>query len=120
MPLPKVERSKKSTIGGWIDIGSLRSGSDALCDVDIDTLPTEKKRDIREGGINKNVGQKRAMIGLGKVPLLLIYRIDSLSSRSSATRVPIATPCDVMSFSAIIPGDKHAGGNVSAVRIEMD
>lgn len=120
VPLPKVERSKKSTIGGWIDIGSLRSGSDALCDVDIDTLPAEKKREIREGGINKNVGQKRATIGLGKVPLLLIYRIDSLSSRSSATRAPIATPCDVISFSAIIPGDKHAGGNVSAVRIEMD
>lgn len=120
MPLPKVERSKKSAIDGWVDVGSLRSGSDALCDVDMDALSPEEKRKIREGGINKDVGQKRAMIGFEKVPLLLIYRIDSLSSRSSATRSPIGTPCDVVGFSFIIPGDKHAGGNVSAVRIRMD
>ena len=120
VPLPKVERSKKSAIDGWIDIGSLRSGSDALCDVDMGALSPEKKREIHEGGINKNVGQKRAMAGLGRVPLLLIYRIDSLSRRSSATRIPIGTSCDVMSFSIVIPGDKHVGGNVSAVWMRMD
>lgn len=120
MPLPKVERSKKSAIDAWIDIGSLRSGSDALCDVDMGGLSSEQKKAIREGNINKNVGQKRSMIGLGRVPLLLVYRIDSLSIRSTATRSPIGTPCDVMSFSIVVPGDKHAGGNVSAVWIRMD
>lgn len=119
-PLPKVERTKKSAIEDWIDIGSLRSGSDALCDIDLDSLLPSQKRAVLEGGLNKNVGQKRTIAGFGKVPLLLIYRIDALSTRSSATRNPIGTPFDVMSFSVIVPGDKHAGGNVSAVWIRMD
>lgn len=119
-PLPKVERTRKNTVPGWIDIGSLRSGSDALCDVDVDSLTAEQKRTMREGGLNKNVGKKRAMLGYERVPLLLLYRIDAASTKTTATRSPIGTQCDVMSFSVIVPGDKHIGGSISAVWIEMD
>lgn len=118
-PLPKIERTKKK-IDGWIDIGSLRSGSDALCDIDTDSLSNEQIRIMREGGLNKDVGKKRALLGYDRIPLLLIYRIDAASRRTTATKEPIGTQCDIVSFSVIVPGDKHAGGSVSAVWIEMD
>ena len=118
-PLPKVERTKKK-IDEWIDVGSLRSGSDALCDIDTDSLSDEQKRFMREGGLNKDVGRKRAVLGYERVPLLLIYRIDASSRKTTKTKIPIGTQCDIVSFSVIVPGDKHAGGRVAAVWIEMD
>lgn len=118
-PLPKVERTKKR-IDGWIDIGSLRSGSDALCDIDTDSLSDEQRRFMHEGGLNKDVGRKRAVLGYERIPLLLIYRIDAASRKTTATKSPIGTQCDIVSFSVIVPGDKHAGGRVAAVWIEMD
>lgn len=119
-PLPKVERAKKIAIDDWIDIGSMRSGSDALCDIDTDALSDEQRRIMREGGLNKNVGKKRALLGYGRIPLLLIYRIDASSTKTTATRRPIGTQYDIMSFSVVIPGDRHAGGSASAVWIEME
>lgn len=118
--LPRVERTKKINGTDWIDIGSLRSGSDALCDVDEASLDARQRALLREGGLNKDVGIKRAKLGLGKTPLLLIYRIDCMSTGISRTRMPLGTSCDIVSFSVIIPGDKHAGGNASAVHIRMD
>lgn len=118
--LPRVERTRKTSVTGWIDIGSLRSGSDALCDVDETSLNAGQRALLREGGLNKDVGIKRAKLGLDKTPLLLIYRIDCMSTGVSRTRMPLGTSCDIVSFSVIIPGDKHAGGNASAVHIRMD
>lgn len=118
--LPRVERTKLKRVRDWIDVGSMRSGSDALCDIDVDALMPEKKKILLEGGKNKDAVTKRARLGLAKVPLLLIYRIDSASNNSTQTREPIGIDEDIISFSVIIPGDKHSSGNVSAMCIKMD
>ena len=118
--LPRVERTKLKRVKDWIDVGSMRSGSDALCDIDTDALSFEGRKILAEGGKNKNAVAKRAKLGLAKVPLLLIYRIDSASTSGSQTREPIGTDEDIISFSVIVPGDKYSGGNVSAVWIDMD
>lgn len=118
--LPRVERSRKAGDDDRIDIGSMRSGADALCDIDADELNADQRMALNAGGINKNVVAKRAHVGMERVPLLLIYRIDRNSSASGKYREAIGTELDIMSFSVIIPGDKHAGGKVSAVRINME
>jgi len=117
--LPRVERTKLKRIQDWVDVGSMRSGSDALCDIEIDSLSSEDKKILMEGGKNKDAVAKRAKLGFAKVPLLLVYRIDSASVGSSQTREPIETDEDIVSFSVIVPGDKHSGGNVSAYWINM-
>ncbi len=117
--LPRVERTKLKRIQDWIDVGSMRSGSDALCDIEFDTLSPEDKRVLMEGGKNKDAVGKRAKLGLAKIPLLLIYRIDSASTKCSQTREPVGTDDDIISFSVIVPGDKHSGGSVSAYWIDM-
>lgn len=117
--LPRVERTKFKRVRDWVDVGSLRSGSDALCDIEAGALSPEDKKVLMEGGKNNNAVAKRAKLGLAKVPLLLIYRIDSASAESSQAREPIGTDEDIISFSAIIPGDKHSNRGVSAYWINV-
>lgn len=118
--LPRVERAKLKTKPDWIDVGSLRSGADALCDIDESSLSAEQKRILREGGLNKNVGTKRARLGMDRIPLLLLYRIDSASQKAGTRREPIGTENDIIGYSVILPGDKHVNGNISAMWIEKN
>ena len=60
------------------------------------------------------------MLGMEDTPLLLIYRIDAASERKTKTRCPIGTQCDIISFSVIIPGDKHGSNSVKAVSILLN
>lgn len=118
--LPKVERSRVLRHPDWIDIHSLRSGADALCDLDENDLSPEQRAVLNAGGKTTQIVAKRAKLGLDRTPLLLIYRIDAASRSKSRNRVPINSPCDVISFSVIIPGDKHGSDGVEAVSIRMD
>lgn len=118
--LPRVERTKLLKHQNYIDVGSLRSGADALCDIDEGALTPEQKRILNDGGRNANAIAKRAMLGMEDTPLLLIYRIDAASERKTKTRCPIGTQCDIISFSVIIPGDKHGSNGVKAVSILLN
>lgn len=113
--LPRVERSRKLRVSEWVDIGSLRSGSDGVCDIDRSILSEERRALLDAGGRNADVGAKRSKLGFGRIPLLLIYRIDAASMRCSADRVPIGTENDIISFSVIIPGEKYGMGTSSYV-----
>lgn len=117
--LPKIERTRLSKHDDYIDIGSLRSGSDALCDIDIASLGSDELNILHAGGMNTNVANKRAELGFSHVPLLLIYRIDSTSQRQSATRRPIGTETDIISFAIIIPGDKYSSRSSGSVWIPI-
>lgn len=111
--LPRVERSKKSSVLEWVDIGSLRSGSDAVCDVDRSSLNEAQKAILDAGSRNSDVGAKRSRLGLGRTPLLLIYRIDSASTGCRSGRLPIGTKSDIVSFSVILPGEKYGMGTTA-------
>lgn len=117
--LPKIERTRLSKHENYIDIGSLRSGSDALCDIDTASLSSNEINILQAGRMNTNVAKKRAKLGFSRVPLLLIYRIDSTSQRQSATRRPIGTETDIISFAIIIPGDKYSSRSSDSVWIPI-
>lgn len=106
----KIERSKKIKNEKCIDIGSLRSGRDALCDVLPDRL-SEKQRHIydtvRRNG--KLIISARGKIGLEDTPLLLLYCIDKDRGKETALRSKIGTEEDVIGFSIIVPGESIGG-----------
>lgn len=117
--LPRIERSCVAEQKDCIDIGSLRSGVDALCDIEFESLSPEQLLILNEGGKNSQTAAKRAKLGFEKTPLLLIYRIDSASTLGSGNRRPIDTDCDIISFATIIPGDKFAKSGIKAVSIDI-
>lgn len=72
-----IERTrKKVAIEEHLDIGSLRSGRDAICDVNESELNPEQLEEFKKTRKNgKNIISKRCDFGLQDKPLLLIYRI---------------------------------------------
>lgn len=117
--LSRIERSRKAKIDDCIDIGSLRDGLHAICDIDEAELTAEQKsilNNVRSS--KKNIVENRAKLGLSNVPLLLIYRIDKFSKPSSR-RVDLGVEEDIISFSIIVPGDKLAGGTGTMVWINL-
>lgn len=115
--LCRVERTRK--IGrSYIDIGSLRENAHVLCDVREEDLSRDQLS-IFQGDRKKDAIAKRAQLGFERTPLLLIYRLDCKSHLSKVGRERIGTDVDVVGVSAIIPGDKHAGGSKTAFWIDM-
>jgi hypothetical protein len=107
----KIERSKKKD-KPCIDIGSLRSGRDAICDVVPETLTPDQRAAFdatRKNG--KNIISARSKFGLEDVPLLLIYCIDKNRGKESKTRCKIGTDVDVIGFSIIVSGEGSGGGS---------
>ena len=107
----KIERSKKRD-KPCIDIGSLRSGRDAICDVIPEMLTPDQRAAFdatRKNG--KNIISARSKFGLEDVPLLLIYCIDKNRGKESKTRCKIGTDVDVIGFSIIVSGEGSGGGS---------
>lgn len=117
----KITRSKKKLHApGYIDIGSLRSGRDALCDVQKRMLTSEQKTLFDAAMKNgKNLISVRGAIGLSDTPLLLLYRIDKAQGKDSKTRERIGSSEDVIGFSVIIPGDSIGKSHVKSVRVKI-
>ena len=105
-----IERSRKKD-KPCVDIGSLRSGRDAICDVIPDELTPEQKvafDSTRKNG--RNIISARSKFGLEDHPLLLIYRIDKNRGKESKLRCKIGTTADVIGFSIIVSGESLGGG----------
>ena len=103
-----------------VDIGSLRSGIDAIIDVDVSTLNEDQQVTLRKLDYEKKdlfVG--RAKVGLGDVPLLLIYVIDGYGNAKSrkAGRIPINLGGNIVGLSVIIPGEARSGKHVDSVQV---
>ena len=106
----KVERSKKKD-RSYIDIGSMRSGSDVLCDIDENSL-TDKQKTCYQALRHRTKGQRaaRTNLGLGEVPLLLLYLIDKDKGKvnKKGTREAVNSKFDILACSIVLGGEDSA------------
>lgn len=117
----KIMRTKRKLHADkYIDIGSLRSGRDVLCDVQKDILTAEQQQKLELALKNgKNLISIRGEIGLSDVPLLLLYRIDKDQGKDSGTRLKIDSTEDIIGFSIIVPGESIGKSHVKSVRVRI-
>lgn len=118
----KIERSVKKSKLPCLDIGSLRSGSDVLCDVDYSALSQEQKI-LCDDALKhkKNLISKRSDLGLKDIPLLLLYCIDKDGGQESAAgiKTKINSKEDVIGFSIIIPGESDGSTHAKSVTVQL-
>lgn len=118
----KIERNKKTRYEQYIDIGSLRSGLDALCDVETAQLSREQLSLVEETfKTRKNIISVRGRIGMSDIPILLLYRIDKDRGQDSpaGTRSIINSICDIIGFSIIIPEESTGKSHARAVTVRI-
>lgn len=115
----KIERSRK-TKPAYIDIGSLRSGVDALCDVQPSVLSDEQSKLYdRTMKTRKGIISARGGLGLEDTPLLLLYRIDKERGKDSKTRAKLKSDHDIIGFSIIVAGEPTGNGHARAVTVRL-
>lgn len=101
----KIERTKLKG-RTHIDIHSLRSGLDAMCDVELSRLNEQQQELFMQVRRTKRgINAARSQLGLEDTPLLLIYRIDRAGGVEKQTRARLNTENDIVGFSIIIPGE---------------
>lgn len=117
-----IERTQKKE-KNYIDIGSLRSGLDALCDVDETTLTSEQVELFKMVCKNrKDIISERSELNLEDKPLLLIYRIkkDGGTPRTNSThREKLNVVCDIIGVSIIVSGDSIGESHAKSLRIKI-
>ena len=113
----KIERTKKKT-KEHIDIGSLRSGIDAIADVD-ETILNDKEQEILKDVLKtrKDIIPKRSHLRLDDIPLILIYRIKKDGGKPSKQREIINSVYDIIGIGIIISGDGIGGNHAKSLRI---
>ena len=115
-----IRTKKKPHAEGYIDIGSLRSGRDVLCDVRRSVLTPEQKT-LFDAAMQsgKNLISVRGTVGLADVPLLLLYRIDKDQGKTTKTREKIESSEDIIGFSIIVPGESVGKSHVKSVQVKI-
>lgn len=118
----QIERTKKKE-KDYIDIGSLRSGLDALCDADVSQMtPGQKELFEKVCRNRKDIIGERSNLNLEDKPLLLIYRIkkDGGTPRANSThREPMNAKCDIIGISIIVSGDSIGESHAKSLRIKI-
>ena len=115
-----IERTRKKSKTAWIDIGSLRSGKDALADVDVDSLDGKEQAILDEVLKNgKDIVAKRSQIGLDDFPLLLLYRIKKDGGEEKKLRDKMNADYDIIGISIIVSGDGIGGNHAKSIRINI-
>lgn len=123
-----IERSrkldKKEKDEKWIDIGSLRSGLDALCDIDESQLTAEQQSHFKVVcKSRKDIISERCELGMEDKPLLLIYRIKKdggiPQKRSEKHREQMNSQSDIIGISIIVSGDSIGESHAKSLRIRM-
>ena len=118
----KIERTRKRN-KEHIDIGSLRSGRDALVDVKVEDLSDnqiEILNQVLKSG--KDIVAKRSELNLDDNPLLLIYRIKKDGGTDKKLRESLNTlnlKEDIIGISIIISGDGIGGNHAKSIRINI-
>lgn len=102
-----------------IDIGSLRSGRDAICDVNEDELTPEQLEDFKKTRKNgKDIISKRCDFQLQDKPLLLIYRIKKDGGiPKTKNRFKMDSIADIVGISIIVSGDSIGETHAKSLRI---
>lgn len=113
----KIERTKKKD-KEHIDIGSLRSGIDAISDVNEEKLTDEEKQTLKNLlKKKKDIIPTRSKLQLDDSPLVLIYRIKKDGGKPSARREIINSDVDIIGISIIVSGDGIGGNHAKTLRI---
>ena len=116
----KIERSKKTKHPEFIDIGSLRSGIDVLADVNPAVLTPAQSIVLATALKNKkNLIAVRHELGLGDMPLLLLYRIDRHKGKDSKYRAKIESVHDIIGFSIIVSGEEVSSDYVKTIHVKI-
>jgi len=101
----------------------LRSGLDALCDADVETMSFEQKELFKKVcKERKDIISERKNFNLGDNPLLLIYRIKNNGGTpraNSKNREKLNTVCDIIGISIIVPGDSIGESHAKSLRIKI-
>lgn len=118
----KIERTRKKVDEkDHIDIGSLRSGRDAICDVNENELTDEQKANLKKTRKNgKNIILKRSEFGLQDKPLLLLYRIKKdggVPRTKNRFRMNVHT--DIIGISIIVSGNSIGETHAKSLRIAL-
>lgn len=118
------KRDKKERDPNWIDIGSLRSGLDALCDVDEVNLTEEQRIHFKSVcKTRKDIISERCNFGLEDKSLLLIYRIKKdggvPQKRSEHLREKMDVQRDIIGISIIVSGESIGESHAKTLRIRM-
>jgi hypothetical protein len=117
----KIERSRK-TKPVFIDIGSLRSGPDALCDICPSQL-TAEQRTLYQSTVQtkKNIISARGGMGAEDTPLLLLYRIDKERGKDTkaGTKTKLNSTADIVGFSIIIAGEPSGKTHAKSVTVRL-
>ena len=111
-----IHRTKKLRVTDHIDIGSLRSGTDVLCDVEPSKANAERLQQAIKS--KKDLVLKRSGLGLMDVPLLLLYRIKKDGGKETKQRAVVGTAYDLVGFAIIISGLELGKDHTSFVRVE--
>ena len=116
----QIIRTRKKSVPEWIDIGSLRSGRDALADVSVDVLTDDEKTILSEVlKSGKDIVSKRSKLQLDDIPLLLIYRIKKDGGQTKVCRLKMDADYDIIGMSIIISGDGIGGNHAKSIRISI-
>lgn len=113
------ERTKKKG-KSLIDLHSLRSGRDVICDIDLDSLPESKKaqlKGMKRSG--KGLISRRCDYGLEDTPLLLIYLIKKDGGKEKSGREPLNAHEDIVGISVIMSGDSIGESHARTLQITM-
>jgi hypothetical protein len=114
-----IVRSRKKK-PDYIDIGSLRSGRDILCDICTDELTAEQWKEFdKRKRAGKNLMGLRYEMGLGDVPLLLLYRMDHTKGNETKFRTKLGSKHDIIGFSIIVSGQETTKDYVKTVQIKQ-
>lgn len=117
----KIERSRK-TRPQHIDIGALRSGTDALCDICLSQLsPEQKSLFFSTMKTRRNIISARSSLGVEDVPLLLLYCVDKNRGKDtkSGTKTKLNSSFDIIGFSVIVSGESSGEGHAKAVTVRL-
>lgn len=116
-----IRRSQKIAVETHIDIGSLRSGLDALCDVREEELTDQQLIELRKVKAEKKlIISKRCLFNLEDEPLLLLYRIKKGEGNSKAgNRKPLEANEDIIGISLIISGEQVGNHHAKSLRVKF-
>lgn len=103
-----------------IDLHSLRSGRDVICDIDLDNLPESKRKQLKDTKKSgKGLISRRCDYGLEDTPLLLIYLIKKDGGKEKSGRKSLNAHEDIVGISVIVSGESIGNSHARTLQIKM-
>ena len=113
-------QKKKGKIDGVLNIGTLRTATDSLADIDLENASTAVINRMKQKLQSKDVTDIRILAGVEDIPQLIIYIIDkdSKARANSVEREDLNAQEDVVGICINLPGEDRTN-NVGTVAIDV-